>query len=81
MELLQRIIEMKCKFLNLKNSLVGGDISLQDYLALLKTTFDHDKKLADYFKEQGETEKSQLVIERLPLLIKETENLITKMPK
>ena len=81
MELLQRIIEMKCKFLNLKNSLVGGDISLQDYLALLKTTFDHDKKLADYFKEQEETEKSQLVIERLPLLIKETENLITIMPK
>ena len=65
---------------NLTNSL-GDDISPQDYLALLKTTFDHDKKLVDYFTQQKDAEKSKLVTERLPLILKETEELMKQMPK
>lgn len=79
-ELTQRIAKMKCKLQNLTNSL-GDEISPQDYLILLKTTFDHDKKLVDYFNQQNDVEKSILISERLPLLIKETEELIKQMPK
>ena len=79
-ELMQRIVKMKCKMQNLTNSL-GDDISPQDYLTLLKTTFDHDKKLVDYFTQQKDAEKSKLVTERLPLILKETEELMKQMPK
>ena len=79
-ELMQRIIRIRSKYKALENSL-GEDISPQDYLALLKVTFDHDKKLADYFKQIGDKEKFILVNERLPLIFKETEDLMKQMPK
>ena len=77
---MQRIIRIRSKYKALENSL-GEDISPQDYLALLKVTFDHDKKLADYFKQIGDKEKFILVNERLPLIFKETEDLMKQMPK
>lgn len=55
-ELLQRIIKIKCKFQELENSL-GDDISPQEYLTLLKVTFEHDKRLAEYFKQIGDFKK------------------------
>lgn len=79
-ELMQRIIRMKCKKQSLTDAL-GEDISPQDYLTLLRTTFAHDKKLADYFNQNKDSEKSKLVSERLPLIIKETEELMKQMPK
>ena len=71
---------MKCKLQNLNDSL-GDDIGPEDYLVLLRTTFARGRKLADYFNQQKDTEKSKLVAERLPLIIKETEELVKKMPK
>ena len=79
-ELMQRIVKIKCKMQSLENSL-GDDISPQDYLTLLKITFDHDKKLAEYFKQIGDKEKFLLVNERLPLIVNETEELMKQMPK
>ena len=55
-ELMQRIVRIKCKYQTLEESL-GDEISPQDYLTLLKVTFDHDKKLAEYFKQIGDKEK------------------------
>ena len=60
---------------------MGEDIGPEDYLALLRNTFEHDKKLATYFNQQKDSEKSKLVSERLPLLIKEMEELMKQMPK
>ena len=79
-ELMQRIVKIKCKYQTLEDSL-GEEITPQDYLTLLKVTFDHDKKLADYFKQIGDKEKFALVNERLPLIFKETEELMKQMPK
>ena len=79
-ELMQRIVRIKCKYQTLEESL-GDEISPQDYLTLLKVTFDHDKKLAEYFKQIGDKEKFILVNERLPLIFKETEELMKQMPK
>ena len=77
-ELLQRIVKIKCKYQELENSL-GDDISPQEYLTLLKVTFEHDKRLAEYFKQIGDFKKFELVNERLPLIVKETEELIVQM--
>ena len=79
-ELMQKIVKIKCKLQSLQDAL-GDEIGPQDYLVLLRTTFAHDKKLADYFNQQKDQEKSKLVSERLPLLIKETEELMKQMPK
>jgi hypothetical protein len=79
-ELMQRIVKIKCKK-NQLNDAMGEDIGPEDYLALLRTTFEHDKKLATYFNQQKDSEKSKLVSERLPLLIKEMEELMKQMPK
>ena len=79
-ELMQRIIKIKCKYQTLEESL-GEEITPQDYLTLLKVTFEHDKKLADYFKQIGDKDKFILVNERLPLIFKETEELMKQMPK
>ena len=78
--LMQRIVKMKCKKQSITDSL-GDDISPEDYLVLLKTTFAHDKKLVDYFNQEKDAEKSKLVSERLPLIVKETEELMKQMPK
>jgi hypothetical protein len=79
-DLMQKIIRIKCKRQSLEDAL-GTDISPQDYLGLLKITFDHDKKLAEYFKQIGDKDKFTLVNERLPLIFKETEQLMKQMPK
>jgi len=78
--LMQRIVRIKCKKKTLENSL-GDEISPEDYLCLLKTTFDHDKKLATYFTQIKDSNKLQLVNERLPIILKELEELIKQMPK
>ena len=79
-ELMQRIVKIKCKIQTLTDSM-GDEITPQDYYVLLRTTFEHDKKLVTYFTQQKDTEKSKLVSERLPLIIKETEELMKQMPK
>ena len=79
-ELMQRIVKIKCK----KNSLteaLGDDIGPEDYIQLLRSTFEKDKKLVTYFNQIKDAEKSKLVSERLPLIIKETEELMKQMPK
>ena len=79
-ELMQRIVRIKCKKTNLSDSL-GDDIGPEDYLLLIRSSFEHDKKLASYFNQIKDSEKSKLVSERLPLLIKEMEELMKQMPK
>ena len=60
---------------------MGDDISPQDYLVLLRTTFEHDKKLAEYFKQKADKDKFTLVNERLPLIFKEIEDFVKQNPK
>ena len=76
---MQKIIKIKCKIQTLEDSM-GDEISPDDYLTLLKITFDHDKKLAAYFKQVGDKDKFNLVQERLPLIVKEMEDIM-KMKK
>jgi len=59
--------------------LLGDSIGPKDYLLLLKINYIHDKKLLSYFNQIIDSEKSELVSERLPLLIKETKELRKQM--
>ena len=79
-DLMQKIIKIRCKILNLENSL-GDEISPTDYLILLKFNFDRDKKLAEYFKQIGDKDKFMLVQERIPLIENEIGELKKTMPK
>ena len=77
-ELMQKIVKIKCK-INVLNQSLGDTIGPEDYLNLLKNTFAHDKLLAEYFAQQNDAEKGKLVRERLPLLLKETQELMAQM--
>ena len=77
-ELMQKIIRIKCK-INVLNDSLGDSIGPEDYLTLLKNTFAHDKLLAEYFAQQNDEEKGKLVRERLPLIVKETQDLKSQM--
>ena len=75
---MQKIIKIKCK-INVLNDSLGDSIGPEDYLTLLKNTFAHDKLLAEYFAQQNDEEKGKLVRERLPLIVKETQDLKSQM--
>ena len=77
-ELMQKIIKMRCKKKNLYESL-GSQIGCEDYLNLLRYNYSHDQKLLEYFKNNKEQEKMELVNERLPLITKEIQELLAQM--
>ena len=79
-EIMQKIVKMRVKINSLENSL-GSDISPKDYEILLKFTLEHDTKLLEYFEQIGDKKKSMLVCERIPLIVKELEELMKVMPK
>ena len=77
-ELMQKIIKMRCKRNNLDESL-GSQIGPEDYLHLLRYTYSHDQKVLEYFKNNKDQEKMELVNERLPLIAKEIQELLEQM--
>ena len=77
-ELMQKIIKMRCKRNNLDESL-GSQIEPEDYLHLLRYTYSHDQKVLEYFKNNKDQEKMELVNERLPLIAKEIQELLEQM--
>ncbi len=79
-ELMQKICKIKCK-MNILNESFGDTIGPDDYLAMLKSSFDHDKKLAQYFAQTNQKDKSLLVSERMPIIFKEMESLLKQMKK
>ena len=77
-ELMQKIIKMKCKRNNLDESF-GSQIGPEDYLQLLRYTYSHDQKVLEYFKNNNDQEKMELVKERLPLIAEEILELLKQM--
>jgi hypothetical protein len=51
------------------------------YLGMLRYQLDHDRKLAKYFQDKKEIEKTKLVAERIPILISEIEEAVDYMTK
>jgi hypothetical protein len=55
---------------------MGGELSPESYLGLLRFQLEHDKKLFSYFETQKQLENTKLVSERIPLLITEINEVI-----
>lgn len=55
---------------------MGSQITIEDYLGVLRFALDHDQKLVKYFEGKKDLAKGKLVAERIPLLIAEIEEII-----
>lgn len=55
---------------------MGGDLTPELYLNIIRNQLDHDQKLFKYFETQNQLDKAKLVSERIPLLISEINELI-----
>ncbi len=56
---------------------LGDQITIDNYLGLLRYQLEHDQKLQKYFETQKQLDKMKIVSERIPLLISEIEECIT----
>lgn len=60
---------------------MGGEITINMYLGMIRYQLDHDRKLAKYFQDKKEVEKLKLVTERIPILISEIEEAVDYITK
>jgi hypothetical protein len=74
-ELRDTFLKMRVKLKKLQEEL-GENITIDQYIYLIKMQFDHDNKLLQYFKNEKMIEKAKLVAERIPLLKGELEEAI-----
>jgi hypothetical protein len=71
-KLREKLIKIKCKK-NIFEPQLGETISIQDYIILMKTQIEKDRKLALYFEQEKMIDKAKIVAERIPIIIKELE--------
>lgn len=74
-KLREKLIKIKCKK-NIFEQQMGDAISIDDYIVLMKTQIDKDRKLALYFEQEKMIDKLKLVAERIPIIIKEIEEAL-----
>jgi len=74
-KLREKLIKIKCKK-NIFEQQLGDSISIQDYIMLMKTQIDKDRKLALYFEQEKMMDKARMVAERIPITIKELEEAL-----
>jgi hypothetical protein len=74
-KLREKLIKIKCKK-NIFEQQLGDSISIQDYIMLMKTQIDKDRKLALYFEQEKMMDKARIVAERIPIIIKELEEAL-----
>lgn len=74
-KLREKLIKIKCKK-NIFEQQLGDSISIQDYIMLMKTQIDKDRKLAIYFEQEKMMDKARMVAERIPITIKELEEAL-----
>jgi hypothetical protein len=66
-------IALKCRYNTMKNQIEEGDISLQNYINILNGQITKDKRLANYFKQEGEKDKLLILVERIKIMMTELE--------
>ena len=74
----RQMIQQKSKLKIKKDFLseqLGGEISPDEYMAILKPQFDKAKKMSMYFAQNGQKEKSKKLSDRMQILFKEMKGL------
>lgn len=75
-ELREQLVKIKCKKKILEDQLGEGALAPDAYIEIIKKQHMHDKALYDYFEQENEKEKGQLISSRLTLLKKEMNDMI-----
>ena len=76
--LFDKIIQINLKIIVTKEEF---DTDVNHYLNSLRESYEHDKKLAKYFKNIYDLKKFNIVYERMQLLVKEMDDIIAKQGK
>lgn len=74
-KLREKLIKLKCKK-NIFEQQLGDSISIEDYIILMKTQIERDRKLALFFEQEKMIDKAKIVAERIPYIIKELEEAL-----
>ena len=61
---------------NILENMLGDQISLQQYAAIVKDSIDHHRKLQKYFQDKNEIDKQKIVTERINVLVSEMNEII-----
>lgn len=77
----QKFLGTKCRYNTLKEQVMDGSISVENYVAILNKQVKKDKRLAEYFKQNDVKEKAVIVFERLKIIVKELEELMPHLKK
>lgn len=72
-KLRQKFIGMRCRYNTMKSQIEEGDITLQNYINILENQIVKDKRIANYFKQEGDKVKLMILVDRIKLMMKELE--------
>ncbi len=70
--------KLKVKITILESNIQNGQISEKDYMNILANQFAHDKLLGQYFLQEGQNDKADIVAKRLNIILKEL-NVMQKL--
>ncbi len=70
--------KLKVKITILESNIQNGQISEKDYMNILANQFAHDKLLGQYFLQEGQNDKADIVSKRLNIILKEL-NVMQKL--
>lgn len=77
----QKFLQLKCRYNTLKEQIMEGDLTLENYIVLLKKQIDKDQRLILFFKQNASNEKAILVTERLKIQMDELNDGIKQAKK
>ena len=78
-ELRQLMNKIKVKISVLEGNIQNGQITEKMYFNILVNQFEHDKLLGQYFLQEGQNEKADIIAKRLNLIMNEIEELKSVM--
>ena len=77
-ELRQLMNKIKVKISVLEGNIQNGQITEKMYFNILVNQFEHDKLLGQYFLQEGQNDKADIVAKRLNIILKEL-NVMQKL--
>lgn len=80
-KLRQKFLQTKCRYNTMKEQVMEGAITIENYVGILNKQIQKDKRLAQYFNQNGVKDKAALVFERLKIIVKELEEAMTHLKK
>ena len=78
-ELRQLMNKIKVKISVLEGNIQNGQITEKMYFNILVNQFEHDKLLGQYFLQEGQNEKADIIAKRLNIIMNEIEELKSVM--